>query len=41
MTEEQYNTQRNKLLYLMNEFGDTLEDIRDTGIFELTEDLTA
>ena len=39
MTEDKYNSQRNKLLFLMNEFGDTLEDIRDTGVFEVTEDL--
>ena len=39
MTEDKYNSQRNKLLFLMNEFGDTLEDIRDTGVLEVTEDL--
>ena len=40
MTEDKFGDQRGKLLYLMNEFGNTLKDLRDVGVLELTEDLT-
>ena len=39
MTEDKYNSQRARLLALMDDFGDTLDDIRGSDAFELTEDL--
>jgi hypothetical protein len=39
MTEDKYNSQRARLLALMDDFGDTLDDIRGSAAFELTEDL--
>lgn len=41
MTEEKYNNQRNRLLYLMDEFGDSLEISRDVDVLEIPAELTA
>ena len=41
MTEDKYNTQRNRLLYLMDQFGNSLESTRDVDVLEIPADLTA
>ena len=40
MTEKKYDSQRTRLLNLMDDFGDSLEDIRGSAAFELTPELT-